>query len=289
MSEFLSFRGPSPALTWYGGEGLNQRIELSGKVCLNHLSKIANYLSFECDLGQESILVIDLPASWKGTLWACAGLLLGAQIVFISGDRQNSLIHIGADSNTAGISGKSDSFTAETALEGECVLLTDRPDYWVAGAGSAIAAEAVIEIIALNLASLAFGWDRELPDNVLDGQAEVIAQPDVLLSEEHFTESNWADFVCADGTETAGIKTDNTASTVLPDRISARFPTAVPETEILAQDSAAARCAFQTFSARGMFTAVLTSWVNGDTPLVITAAGNPVSVLKSEGFGEYSK
>ncbi|QTG75095.1 TIGR03089 family protein [Trueperella pecoris] len=78
LYDTLLGRGTSPALTWYDADG---RVELSGKVLANHVAKIANYLSNECDVEPGTCLVLDLPPHWKTVAWALAGFVTGAHVM----------------------------------------------------------------------------------------------------------------------------------------------------------------------------------------------------------------
>ncbi|WP_461176142.1 TIGR03089 family protein [Trueperella pyogenes] len=77
LYQALLTRGTSPALTWYDADG---RIELSGKVLANHVTKIANYLADECGLEPGDELALDLPLHWKTLTWALGGIVAGARV-----------------------------------------------------------------------------------------------------------------------------------------------------------------------------------------------------------------
>ncbi|MGP9541415.1 TIGR03089 family protein [Glutamicibacter sp. AOP5-B1-3] len=69
----------SPWLTWHSQSG--ERIELSGRVFDNWVAKSANLLGDLYDLGEESIVVIDLAPHWKSLVLALAALHHGAKRV----------------------------------------------------------------------------------------------------------------------------------------------------------------------------------------------------------------
>jgi uncharacterized protein (TIGR03089 family) len=66
-----------PRLTWYSED---ERVELSGSVLDNWVTKTTHLLVDELDLGPGRRLVVDLPAHWRGLVWALAGLRTGATL-----------------------------------------------------------------------------------------------------------------------------------------------------------------------------------------------------------------
>lgn len=136
--------GTSPALVWYGQD---ERIELSGKVLANHIAKIANYLVDECELEPGARVVLDLPTHWKSVAWGLAALVAGGSVVM---GRDRVRDH-----------------------ESGTVVVTDEP--------TAIETDNDDVVVALNLKSLAFAWDGELPEGVEDGAASVLSHPDALM------------------------------------------------------------------------------------------------------------
>src|SRR5688572_8303068 len=59
-----------PRLTWYGPDG--ERVELSGAVLENWVTKTTNLLVEELDAAPGSRVVLDLPPHWRTVLWALA-------------------------------------------------------------------------------------------------------------------------------------------------------------------------------------------------------------------------
>lgn len=149
----LAARGTRPALTWYGSDG---RIELSGKVSANHLSKIAGYLTDELWLDPGAELELDLPAHWKQVLWGLGAMLAGLQV------------HLpGAEHPTS-----------------PAAVLTADP---FAREGTADA------VAALDLGPLALQWTgAPLPAGTFDASAEVLGAPDHLLDDSRHPSSNFA-------------------------------------------------------------------------------------------------
>ncbi len=147
--------GSSPALVWHGE---NERIELSGKVCANHLAKIANYLADECEISYDSTVIIDLPTHWKSLLWALGSYLCGAQVVYYTPTNNPTPAQYAQQLNY------------------QDLVLTNRPDFW-----HSLAIANTTNMAVLNLASLALAWSDSLPTYFSDATAEALAAPDALL------------------------------------------------------------------------------------------------------------
>lgn len=65
-----------PRLTWYGDD--HERVELSGAVLDNWVSKTTNLLVEELDAAPGSRVHVDLPPHWRTVLWALAAWRTGA-------------------------------------------------------------------------------------------------------------------------------------------------------------------------------------------------------------------
>ena len=73
-----------PRVTFYEdtpGATQGERIELSAKVLANWVSKAANALQDEWDLGPGSLVRLDLPAHWRSLYWALAVWSVGATVL----------------------------------------------------------------------------------------------------------------------------------------------------------------------------------------------------------------
>lgn len=68
-----------PRVTWYGDDG--ERVELSGAVLDNWVSKTTNLLVEEFDAGPGTRLLLDLPEHWRTAVWALAAWRAGATVV----------------------------------------------------------------------------------------------------------------------------------------------------------------------------------------------------------------
>ena len=131
-----------PRLTWYGPSG--ERIELSGHVLDNWVTKTTNLLVEEFTAGPGTRVLLDLPPHWRTVVWAFAVWRAGACVVLPGG-----------------------GLTAE-----DCdVVVTDRPDR-VSATGP--------EIVAVALPALARRFDGALPPGAMDAAGAVMTYGDVL-------------------------------------------------------------------------------------------------------------
>jgi uncharacterized protein (TIGR03089 family) len=83
MTSLRSGNSTAPRLTWYGPD--SERVELSGKVLDNWVAKTSNLLQDELDAEPGMRLALDLPAHWKGMVWALAAWQLGLETVLDGG------------------------------------------------------------------------------------------------------------------------------------------------------------------------------------------------------------
>lgn len=76
----LLLRDPGrPRLTWYGPD--DERIELSGAVLVNWVTKVANLLMTEHDAGPGFRVLLDLPGHWRTVVWALGVWRVGGCVV----------------------------------------------------------------------------------------------------------------------------------------------------------------------------------------------------------------
>jgi uncharacterized protein (TIGR03089 family) len=128
-----------PRVTFYDDSvNVGERIELSGKVLANWVSKAANLLQDELEIGPGSVVRLDLPAQhWRTAYWALAVWSVGATVE-LSENRPAQL------------------------------LVTTR-------LGEAAAAEAAVLV---TLAALARRHPEPVPDNVVDEARELATYAD---------------------------------------------------------------------------------------------------------------
>jgi uncharacterized protein (TIGR03089 family) len=133
--------GARPCLTWYGTGG--ERVELSGRVLGNWVTKATNMLVEEADAGPGVRVHVALPAHWRALVWAAAAWNAGAEVVL-------------------GDAGAAD------------VVVTDRP------AELAERATAGALVIAVALPALALSFPSARPAGALDGAADLMSYGDTL-------------------------------------------------------------------------------------------------------------
>ena len=129
-----------PRLTWYADGG--ERIELSGAVLENWVSKTANLLVEEFDAGPGVRVLVDLPPHWRTVVWAFAAWRVGACVV------------LGSDAASADVD----------------VVVTHRPDQFDRSA----------PVVAVALPALARTFGAGLPAGAVDAAAAVMTYGDVI-------------------------------------------------------------------------------------------------------------
>ena len=95
LAEILRSDPAGPRVTFYEdtpGPALGERIELSGKVLANWVSKAANALQDEYDLGPGSVVRLSLPPHWRALYWALAVWSVGATLELAGGPAPDLLI-----------------------------------------------------------------------------------------------------------------------------------------------------------------------------------------------------
>lgn len=146
-----------PRLTWYGPGG--ERVELSGHVLDNWVTKSTNLLVEEFEVGPGSTVVLDLPPHWRAVVWAFAVWRAGACVVPVAR----------ADDTAQG--GAGGGLASEQA-----VVVTDRPEAW----------SSAHDVVAVALPALARRFDGPLPTGAMDASAAVMTYGDVLtFLQEH--------------------------------------------------------------------------------------------------------
>lgn len=84
LARLLAADAARPRLTWYDdepGPTAGERIELSGRVLANWVSKAANLLQDDAAAEPGTTVGIDLPAHWRAVYWALATWSVGATVV----------------------------------------------------------------------------------------------------------------------------------------------------------------------------------------------------------------
>jgi uncharacterized protein (TIGR03089 family) len=145
LTKRLSGDPGRPRLTWYGDDG--ERIELSGAVLDNWVSKTANLLVEEFDAAPGVTVLLDLPVHWRTAVWALAAWRCGATVRVPSADG-------GAHGDPAD------------------VVVTTAPERH-AGAR---------DVVAVALPALARSFPGTLPRGAVDAASAVMTYADVVLA-----------------------------------------------------------------------------------------------------------
>lgn len=127
-----------PRLTWYAADG--ERVELSGHVLDNWVTKTANLLVEEYQAGPLTRVLLDLPVHWRAVVWAMATWRVGACVA---------------------------------------VPPAGRPDLVVTHEPARHAATGT-DVVAVALPALARHLEGELPANATDATGSVMTYGDVL-------------------------------------------------------------------------------------------------------------
>ncbi|MEO6143785.1 MAG: TIGR03089 family protein [Dermatophilaceae bacterium] len=95
LAEILRSDPARPRVTFYEdtpGPTQGERIELSGKVVANWISKAGNALADEYDLGPGSVVRLSLPPHWRALYWAFAVWSVGGTVDCTVGPTPDLLI-----------------------------------------------------------------------------------------------------------------------------------------------------------------------------------------------------
>ena len=95
LAELLRSDPARPRVTFYEdtpGPAQGERIELSGKVLANWVSKAGNALQDEYDLGPGAVVRLCLPPHWRALYWALAVWSVGGAVDLAGGPSPDLLI-----------------------------------------------------------------------------------------------------------------------------------------------------------------------------------------------------
>ncbi|WP_028050198.1 TIGR03089 family protein [Cellulomonas sp. URHD0024] len=127
-----------PRITWYAADG--DRVELSGAVLDNWVSKTTNLLVEELDVEPGTRVLLDLPTHWRTLVWQLAVWRAGGCVVLPGGPRTD-------------------------------VVVTDSPAQHVGSHA---------QLVAVSLPALARRFLGDLPPGALDAAASVMTYGDVI-------------------------------------------------------------------------------------------------------------
>jgi uncharacterized protein (TIGR03089 family) len=118
LAEILRSDPARPRVTFYEdtpGPTQGERIELSGKVLANWISKAGNALQDEYDLGPGSVVRLSLPPHWRALYWAFAVWSVGGTVDLV-GDAAPNLLICEDPEMTAGLEPRRGPATGDVVL-----------------------------------------------------------------------------------------------------------------------------------------------------------------------------
>lgn len=138
---------PGPRLTWYGDDG--ERVELTGPVADNWVTKGVNLLVEEYRCGPGTRVLLDLPVHWRTVLWALATWRTGGAVAVAP--------------------------EGVVAPERADIVVTDRPERWE----DVVGAPGAPELVVVALPALARTVPA-LPPGAFDAAAAIGGYGDIL-------------------------------------------------------------------------------------------------------------
>lgn len=169
--------GTQPRLTWYGAD--DERVELSGRVLANWVTKAANLLTEEADVSPGSRVLLDLPLHWRAAVWALATWTAGGEVV-LPGTEDEDDVELdpfaayepeeALDEDLADDDEEDEAFVAD--------ITEDEVDV-VVSAGAMDAPSAGL-VLAIALPALAMRVDEAIPAGAMDASAALMTYGDVL-------------------------------------------------------------------------------------------------------------
>lgn len=163
-----------PRLTWYGTDG--ERVELSGHVLANWVTKSTNLLVEEHDAGPRTTVLLDLPVHWRTVVWALAVWRTGGCLRLPDAATTAPPDSSAPDPPVPGpraplrqALGRGDLTAAD--IDVADLVITDRPQD---------AATTRAELIAVALPALARSFGGPLPAGATDAASAVMTYPDQL-------------------------------------------------------------------------------------------------------------
>ena len=175
-----------PRLTWYGPD--DERVELSGRVLANWVTKATNLLAEEGEVEPGSRVLLDVPVHWRALVWAlatwCAGgeLLLPAEDDFDlddDGDDESDIYDPyepdideldGDEAEDEDDEDRESMFVADAGEEEPDIAVTSRPER----------APSAGLVLVVALPALAMRVDEAIPAGALDAAAALMSYGDHL-------------------------------------------------------------------------------------------------------------
>lgn len=169
--QHLITRDPGrPRVTWYGDD--SERVELSGAVLHNWVSKTVNLLVEEFDAAPGSRVLLDLPTHWRAIVWALATWRTGATLVVLPETAATD--GVGQEGGATRTAPEDNGATGHGLPQGMGpvdVVVTSRPAFWEGHDAP---------LVAVPLPALARRFDGTLPAGAIDAGSAVMTYGDQI-------------------------------------------------------------------------------------------------------------
>lgn len=171
-----------PRLTWYGPD--DERVELSGRVLANWVTKATNLLVEEGEVEPGTRVLLDVPVHWRALVWAmatwCAGgeLVLPAEEEFVDDDEDEA----SADPYEPDDDGADDYDDDVEDDDEDSVFVADdspeEPDIAVTSRATGAPSAGLVLVVALP--ALAMQVEEPIPSGAVDAAAALMSYGDAL-------------------------------------------------------------------------------------------------------------
>ncbi|WP_413451005.1 TIGR03089 family protein [Georgenia phoenicis] len=164
-----------PRLTWYGPG--DERVELSGRVLANWVTKATNLLVEEGEVEPGSRVLLDVPVHWRALVWALATWCAGGELVLPAeeddtddDDLDYEPEDLDTDDEDEDQDDDESAFVPDETGEEPDIAVTSRPT----GAPSA----GLVLVVALP--ALAMHVEEPIPSGAIDAAAALMSYGDHL-------------------------------------------------------------------------------------------------------------
>ncbi|MEE6283139.1 TIGR03089 family protein [Georgenia sp. MJ170] len=164
-----------PRLTWYGAD--DERVELSGRVLANWVTKATNLLAEEGEVEPGTRVLLDVPVHWRGLVWALATWAAGGHLV-VPGETDDDT----DDDEAYEPDDDEDDDAPEASEDDESEFVADsgedEPDVVVTSRTTTVPAAGLQLVIALP--ALAMRVTQPIPAGAMDAAAALMGYGDDL-------------------------------------------------------------------------------------------------------------
>ncbi len=165
-----------PRLTWYGPE--DERVELSGRVLANWVTKATNLLVEEGEVEPGSRVLLDVPVHWRALVWAMATWCAGGELVLPAEEDGTT----DDDTDEPAFPDLDEDEDAQDGDDDESVFVPDEtaeePDIAVTSRPSGAPSAGLVLVVALP--ALAMHVEEPIPAGAVDAAAALMTYGDHL-------------------------------------------------------------------------------------------------------------